>query len=389
MSCCLSLAQQAQSTQQQIAEHNQKLRQYLEAKKPDQAISELKALATLEPENAEIHGNLGVLLFFKGDCAAAAPQLRTAATARAELWRIRFLLGVCERRLGDAISARTEFEAAFPHLEDKKTRFEAGMELIGIYTDAGDVAKAAPIVEALRADDPTNARVLFAAYRIYAQLTAEVTLSLSMADPESAEMHDVLARETLRYGSSVGAIEQYRAAIKIDPKLPGVHFELAEALHYSLNPADKAEAESEYKLALAQNPGDVKAECRLGEIDVAKNNLAQAQAEYAQAHKLAPTDIDANLGLARTLIQLNQQEQARPFLEEVLKQEPANETAHYLLSRLLWQEGKKEDAKREEELFKKYKAMKEKMRAVYKQLQVAPPASSSDEFKDNGDANGR
>lgn len=388
LSVTLCLAQEANNMQQQITDHRRKAQQYLQEKKPDLAIPELQALVALDPNNTEARGNLGVLLFFKGDYANAAPLLRAAINRRAGLWRIQTLLGFCELKLGDTSGARADFESAFPHLDDEKIRLQAGMQLIDLYASSGDLDKATKIVEVLRSHDPANIHVLLAAYKIYSQLCDESILSLSMADPDSAEMHEVMAREMLRYGDSDRAIAQYRTAIKIDPKLPGIHFELAEALSYSLNPADKAEAESEYKLALEMNPGDAKAMCRLGEIDVAGDNLPQAYAEYSRAVKLAPTDIDANLGLAHTMIRMKKNDQALPILEQVIKLDPADETAHYLLSQLLWQQDKKEDAKQELELYKKYKAMKEKLQTVYKQLKMAPPQSHSGDVNYDGNSDG-
>jgi len=383
----LCVGQQTGDRQQQIAALNQKIKQYLGEKRPDLAIPELQALVALDPDNTDARGNLGVLLFFKGDCSDAVPQLRAATAQHAELWRIQVLLGLCERKLGDSASARSDFESAFPHLDDEKIRLQAGLELIGLYMDNGDIEKAAGVIGVLRAHNPTNVRVLYTAYRLYSQLADEAMLDISLADPGSAEMHEVMARETIRFGDTEKAIAQYRAAIKVDPRLPGIHYELAEALSDSLNPADKAEAENEYKQALAMNPGDVKSECRLGDLDVARNNLQQALTEYSLAVKLSPADIDANLGLAHTMIRLNQNDQARPILEKVVQLEPANETAHYLLSRLLWQEGKKEDAKQELELYKKYKAMKEKLQTVYKQLKVAPPPAHSSEINPGDNPN--
>ena len=41
--------------------------------------------------------------------------------------------------------------------------------------------------------------------------------------------------------------------------------------------------------------------------------------------------------------------------------------------------GRADDAKREVELYKKYKNMKEKLRALYKELQVQPKEITADE----------
>jgi tetratricopeptide (TPR) repeat protein len=375
----LCLAQGASDTQQQIAQHTQKLQQYLQEKKPDLAIPELQALVALDPNNADTRGNLGVLLFFKGDCVGAEPQLRAATTQRAGLWRIQFLLGVCERRAGEMASARADFESAFPHLEDEKVHLQAGMELIDIYTSSGDLDKAAAIVEPLRAHNPTNVSVLFAAYRIYTELAGEAMLSLSMVDPDSPQMHRMMAWEDTRQGHTESAIAQYRKIIAIDPHLPGVHFDLAELLYNSWDVKLREEAVQEYRAALADNPTDEKSECRLGEIDAEKGNTTQAYAEFSKAVELQPADVDAKLDLASLLIKMDQPDKALPQLEQIVQMDPTNFTAHYRLGMLYRKSGRLDDAKREMSLYKKYKEMKDKLITLYKEMQIQPSSIHPDE----------
>lgn len=379
------LAQAAPNTQQQIDGHNRKVQEYLREKRPDLAIPELRALVALDPENADAHGNLGVLLFFTGDCTGALPELRAATSRQSGLWRIEVLQAVCEQRAGDVPAARADLEDAFPHLDDKKLRLQAGMGLIDLYAGTGDVAKAVPVVQTLREDDPTNLAVLDAAYRIYSDLAAETMLSIAVVDPDSAEAHGVMARESLRYGDPGGAVEQYRAAIKINPHLSGVHLELAEVLSDSLNPADKKEAESEYRLALRQNPSDERAVYRIAEIDQANNRTQQAFDGYSRAIKLAPGDIDARLGLAELLIEMNRKDEAQSALEQVVQMEPENATAHYLLCKLDWKLGRKDDARRELDLYKKYKDMREKLQQVYRIMRVTPLKIRAGDRDETGD----
>ena len=97
-------------------------------------------------------------------------------------------------------------------------------------------------------------------------------LTLSLVAPDSAQMHQLLAHEETREGNTNAAIAEYRKAIAIDGHLPGVHFELAELLHTSQDPAVKKEAEQEYRAALAANPQDEKAICRLGDIAAQDGN---------------------------------------------------------------------------------------------------------------------
>jgi Tfp pilus assembly protein PilF len=95
--------------------------------------------------------------------------------------------------------------------------------------------------------------------------------------------------------------------------------------------------------------------------------------------ELAPGDSDAKLGLAKTLIEMNQLDKAQALLEQTVQLEPTNAVAHYRLATLYRKKGEVEDAKREVELYRKYKDMKEKLRAVYKDLQVQPSEIRVDE----------
>jgi tetratricopeptide (TPR) repeat protein len=78
-------------------------------------------------------------------------------------------------------------------------------------------------------------------------------------------MYQVMAHEAARRGDTPAAIQEYREALKINPKLPGLHFELAEMLHsLPVTAETSAQAKSEYEAALAQNPFDEKADPQAG-----------------------------------------------------------------------------------------------------------------------------
>jgi cytochrome c-type biogenesis protein CcmH/NrfG len=279
---------------------------------------------------------------------------------------------MAESRTLDFPDARKDMEAAFPSLQDPRFQLQLGLELVGLDTESGDLDKAAGVIAQLRRADPDNAEVLYAAYRTYSDLAGESMLALSLAAPDSAQIHQLLAHEDVRQGNTNDAIAQYRKAIVIDPHLPGIHFELAELLHTSTDETVKKEAEKEYYAALVENPQNEKSILRLAEIDGRKGNTQKSYEEYTKAVELQPADADAKLGLAKTLIDMNQADKALSLLEDAVKLEPTNATAHYRLATLYRKMGRVDDAKREVELYQKLKDMKEKLRALYKELQVQP-----------------
>jgi tetratricopeptide (TPR) repeat protein len=368
----LSLCQTPSRDPTQIDLHLRMARQYLSQHRPDLAIPEFRQLVALDPGNVEALGNLGVLLFFSRDYDGAVPPLRAAIKLQPSLWKVQALLGIAEAHSSNFANARKDLEASLPAIQDRKLKVEVGLELVGLYTTNSDLDEAAGVITQLRKTDPDNAEVQYAAYRTYSDLSGESMLALSMIAPDSAQLHQVIAHEEIREGNSNGAIAQFRKAIALDPHLPSVHFELAELLNTSQDVVVKKEAEKEYRSALVENPLDEKTECRLGEIDGQMGNTSRSYEEYSRAVELRPADADAKLGLAKILIEMNQQDEALQLLEASALLEPTNATLHYRLATLYRKSGHVDDAKREVALYKKYKDMKEKLRAVFKELQVQP-----------------
>lgn len=368
---CLGLPSVSQSSpgrQQQIESHNRKAAEYLKENRPDLAIPEFRAIIALDPNNVDARGNLGTMLFFQGDYTNAIPQLGAALKLRPTLWKTRSLLGIAEKRTGDISGARGDLEKAFPNVQEEKIRIETGMELIEIDSGMGDLDKAAAIVSELRKIEPTDEALLYTAYRIYSDLANESLLSLSVVDPNSARMQQALAHELAKRGNAAEAIEHYRAALKIDPKLPGLHFELADMLRTSSTAEGGEEAEKEYKAALEINPFDQQSECRLGDIAFQRSDFKEALERYTRAVKLQPGDLEANIGLAKVLIAMDQPQKAEPLLEHAIQLDPTSALAHFRLGTVYRQEGRTAEAKHELDEYQKYKKIKEKLRKIYHDL---------------------
>jgi len=378
VSGCFS--QSSSNREQEIQSHARKAEEFLKENKPELAAPEFKAIVALDPNNVDARGNLGVILFFQGAYSEAIPQLRGALKLKPTLWKIQALLGIAERRTGDVEAGRHDLEQAFPKLQEERIRIDAGMELIETYSGTSDLDKAGTIVSILRKLDPTNEAVLYSAYRIYSDLAAESILSLSVVDPNSARMHQAMAHELAKRGDFAEAIENYRAALKIDPQLPGLHFELGEMLSTLSTTEGRDEAENEYKAALQVNPSDEQAECRLGDIALRRDELKDANERYSRALQLQPADPEANLGLAKVFMTTDQPGKAEPLLLHALQIDPTNALAHFRLSTVYRQTGRTSDAKRELEEYQKYKELKEKLRAVYHDLHQEQGVGEKDEI---------
>ena len=375
---CLSLVfavpcfSQSVSASQEIAAHASRARQFLKDRRPDLAAAEYVAIIALDPNNLEAHTNIGVLFYFNYDYAKAVPQLRAALKLQPDASKTEALLGMAEKRAGQATEARSHLEGAFARMREEKLRVEIGMQLIELYYASRDLDKAAAVVTVLRQIAPADPDILYAAHKIYSDLADETMLSLAMTSPDSARMRQLMGDELARQGNIEGAIRNYRAALKFDAHLPGVHFRLAEMLNNSSGQVDRQAAEKEYVAALADDPMDAKSECRLGEIAFGMSDLKSASAHFSKAVEWQPGDADANLGLAKTLMSMQEPQRATQYLEQAVKLDPYNSAIHFRLAALYRQLGRLAEAEHEIAEFKRLREMKEKLTQVYREMRLNP-----------------
>jgi thioredoxin-like negative regulator of GroEL len=79
------------------------------------------------------------------------------------------------------------------------------------------------------------------------------------------------------------------------------------------------------------------------------------------------------------LIAMNQQAKALPILERAVQLEPTNAAAHFRLSTIYREMGRTADSQHEVEEYKRYKLMKEKLEAVFKEMQLHPAGLPTDD----------
>ncbi len=383
LSIPLSFSQTAATAKDQSREHMRQAQQDLAERHPELAIPELQKVIELDPDNIEARGNLGVLLFFRGDYKGAEPQLRAAVQTQPGLWKIEALLGLTEARLQEPTASRADMEAAFPHLDQQSFQLDVGKALVDNYTATEDLDKAAAVVAKLLETRPTDASLLYLSYRLYSDLAGRAMLTLALAAPNSAEMHQVMARELARHGDYAPAIANYREALRIDPRLPGLHSELADLLYHSEDQQLQMGAKSEFEAALAVNPNDEHAQMYLGIIAAQNGDMKTALADDSRAVELAPGDTDAYTELAKVLVLTNQKDKAEQMLEHAVQIDPTNYAAHYRLAGLYRQEGKTDKAKEQVAEYQKYKQMKDTLEKIFEDMRVA-----SGHHPENDDAGG-
>lgn len=372
-------AQQANVTAQQ---HAARANEALKSGHPEQAIPEFRALVALEPGNVDAQANLGVLLYFRGDLKGAVTPLGTAVRLNPNLPKIQALLGLAEAGLGQTDSARTDLNGALNSLagasNEAKIRKQVALRLVEIDTARDDLQAAAETLESVHDIASDDSELLYASYRVYADLAGESLLNLSLTAPKSGRMQQAIAHELERVRDYPGAIASLRRAIAVEPHLPGIHFELAEVLRASDSQADKAAAEAEYQLALKENPSDALAAARLGDIYADRNDLEGARKFYEQGLQAGAATPDALIGLAHVESESGADDKALQLLQRAVSIDPSNMLAHFRLSALYRKMHRAEDAKRELAEYQRLREVKENLHQVYSTMKLQAPGTADD-----------
>ncbi|MBZ5702166.1 MAG: tetratricopeptide repeat protein [Acidobacteriia bacterium] len=364
-----SFAQTSPAKQREMQLHAARARRALDAKNPELAIREFQAILELDPRDVDARANIGVVHFLHGRCAEASEHFRKALELQPSLWKVQAMLGLCEKSSGRPDKAQALLEKSFPHLQDLKLQTHAGMALVELHYQRGNLEQALSVLDTLRKLDPANLDVLYVSYRIHSDLAVQARESIALLAPDSARMHQILAQHLINEGDAKGAVAQYREALRINPQLPGAHFELGEAiLQDASSEHAQDDAQKEFAAALALNPNDAKAECKLAGILALRGDMDAALQHYTRAVELNSRESEAQIGIAKALTATGQHGKALEHLLAAVRMDPGNAGAHYRLSQLYRELGRPSEAAQELATFKELREARARIRSAYPQV---------------------
>lgn len=347
--------------------------QALKENRPDTAAKAYRAILKIDPANVEARANLGVVAMVQGDWAGAAAELQKALKLQPSHWKVQALLGLCDLHLGRLSEATKLLSSSFPRLEDPKLRLEAGLQVVEVWYQSGELEKASTVLSQLQQLYPANAAVLYAAFRVHSDLAFQAIDSLALTAPDSVQLHRALAEHMVNEGNAPEAIAEYRKALESSPGLAGVHYELGEALLADSHlEASLAEAKKEFESALALNPSDARSECKLGKIELWRSSSKTAFDHYARAIELNPEIVCAKLGLAGLLIDEGKTQAALGYLQSAARSEPYNAEVRHRLAVLYRSMGQNQQADRELSAFQELEKVQSQLQ---KALQQVPPSN--------------
>jgi Tfp pilus assembly protein PilF len=208
---------------------------------------------------------------------------------------------------------------------------------------------ATEFLRGLARDFPRDPEVLYLSVHTYSDLSTRAAQELATRAPNSVQAHELNAEALEMQGKWDEAEKEYQAALRQDPRSPGIHFRLGRLILSKSNPApDMAEqAKRELKQELEIDPNNAGAEYVLGELARQAQQWDEAIQRFTRVCKLDAGFGDAFLGLGSSLMSVKKFPEAIAPLETAVKLEPANPTAHYSLAVAYTRSGRKQEGEKE------------------------------------------
>jgi tetratricopeptide (TPR) repeat protein len=175
-----------------------------------------------------------------------------------------------------------------------------------------------------RESDAFNARGIEAADRKWYDEAVRAFQKAIELDATSAHAHDNLATVYAEQQQYLLALENYIAALRLEPDNPTTHYNLA----CFLTGHGHAMAVSEYQEAIRLEHDYPDAHVNLGLCFADAGDHASAIREFRVAVDLDPGDLGAKQELAASLIDVGEFAEAIRHLKDVVRIEPGNVDAH-------------------------------------------------------------
>lgn len=328
-----------------------------------------RAYSKAHPADPEPWAHLGLLEARQAHYAEAIPLYRRALRMNPNVPGLRLNLGLALFKGGRAKEAIPEFATllkAAPREspEAQRLRLLIGMAHYGL----GEYAEAVPYLKEAAARDRQNLelRIALAHSCLWSKqypCVMDTYKEILTLNAESAEA-DMLAGEALdAMRDDAGALAQFEAAEKANPKEPFVHFAVGYLL---LMQKRFSEAIPEFQADLGDDPAHAQARVLLADCYIHLEDNQHAQVELERALRDDPTSEPGHLDLGIIYAAQGRNEDALAQYREAIKLNPNDADPHWRLARLYQATGQADKARAESVLVGKMK--KQAHQSLYEQI---------------------
>jgi tetratricopeptide (TPR) repeat protein len=347
-----------------------------------EAEAEWRSLLSSQPNDAEAYAHLGLLEARQVHYKEAIPLYHKALSLNPKMPSLRLNLGLAYFKAGDLPAAIKTFE---PLLKSEPKSSPEALRLVTLmglaHYGMGEYAAAVPCLKEATAADPGNLpfRLSLAQSCLRTkqyQCVLDVYREILTLNTESAEA-DMLAGEAYdELKNDAGAIAEFQAAVKADPKMPDVQFGYGYLLWRMLK---FEQAEQAFRSELANNPEHPLALAYLGDTLMRLHRSGEAIPYLEHAMRLQPSISIAHLDLGVIYEGQGRRDDAVRELKTAEGLSPGDPSIHWRLGRFYASIGRKAEAKAEFDKTRNMQQAKEQsLREQMHQVEAKPAAQNID-----------
>lgn len=346
------------------------------------AIARMKEAVAGDPENAEMHDNLGSLYAQRKEWTEAKEAFTAALRIKPDLAAAHLHLGLTlmaqqqpggteelarayqlspdspevAMQFGSALASAGQDEQAIPilrHVLELAPKSTAASYQLGLALQrTGAVKESISLLQKAAAEEPDNAEVLTnlglalcqdqQAKNAVPPLQRAITLA-----PENVTAHQNLAAAYIQLSQFDDAVEQLRAALKLAPDAARLHYDLGAALKMK---DDAVDAIPELEAAEKLDPSGHEAPYALGVLYMQTGRYPEAARELNLSLKLHPDNGDGWATLGSVDNHLDNLPEAEAALKEAIRRLPQQPDPHLTLAAVLVKQNRPTEAAAERKI---------------------------------------
>ena len=299
-----------------------------------------------QPSNPEPYAHLGLLEARQEHYPEAIGYYRKALALAPAMPGLRLNLGLAHFKNGDYKQAIAIFEPELKQRpDDQQLNILIGMSHYGL----AQYAAASPYLKRAAKSDPKNlALLLTLAHSCLFSGQYPCVLDsfhqIVALNAESAEAYMLMGEALDEMKDHEGAIREFRAAEKVNPKELNVHFGLGYLLWTK---GQYPEAAAEFQAEIDNDPQHLQAMLYLGDSEIQMSRPNDARPLLEKVAFLSPASGMAHRDLGIIYADQDRQQDALTEFQAAIKITPNDVNAHYRLARLYRLMGKTAEAKAE------------------------------------------
>lgn len=326
-----------------------------------EALPHIERTLQLNPQQTEARYWLGLTYDALGDYQQGIGHLRAALDR--DLENIDYLYALTQAYLDFSVVLTRRLDI---HAEDKQRREaledRAGLkplvagrgvqpwdQLVRAWLEVESRYKGA--LNSPRSDEEG----LYILSRVYSEMGQLMAQRVWQLKPDSYRAHQLLGAVYEGNEDYKRAVEEYREALRLNPKTPGLRYLIGHA-YWQMKRFDEAIPELEKELAL--NPNHASAHYVLGHIYLYRRELQKADHHLKLAAEAKPDFSEARKHWGNALSLLEDYPGAIRELELAAAAAPEDESTHYLLAGVYKKMGLRDKAQKELEIFEQLRRQK-------------------------------